>query len=321
MRPRLYTVTRAGAGRLSIMARPRGGDWLVEELYGLRRIGVEVLVCALTDVEQVELGLAEEATACTTAGLEFVAIPIPDRGVPDEQALRSVLDRLHAAVTAGRHVVIHCRAGIGRASLLAGALLVGEGLDPEQAWQRLVRPGGCPFPTPTSSANGCNASPGCSPPCPHERLAAGRPFTRRLVTRRSCRLSHRPRMIPPAQTGDGMDREQFWALIEAAKAATGGDCQALRAHLVAALGERSVNDVLAWDRIHGDLMAESYRRDLWGAAYLINGGCSDDGFDYFRSWLLGQGTPSGRLPWLTRTRWLTTLRSASIGLPGAPRLP
>jgi hypothetical protein len=36
-------------------------------------------------------------------------------------------------------------------------------------------------------------------------------------------------------------------------------------------------------------MAESYRWDLWGAAYLINGGCSDDGFDYFRGWLLSQG--------------------------------
>jgi hypothetical protein len=34
MRPRLYTVTRAGAGRLSIMAHPRGGDWLAEELLG-----------------------------------------------------------------------------------------------------------------------------------------------------------------------------------------------------------------------------------------------------------------------------------------------
>src|SRR6266511_4879353 len=31
MRPTLYTVTRAGAGRLSIMARPGGGDWLLEE--------------------------------------------------------------------------------------------------------------------------------------------------------------------------------------------------------------------------------------------------------------------------------------------------
>jgi hypothetical protein len=30
-------------------------------------------------------------------------------------------------------------------------------------------------------------------------------------------------------------------------------------------------------------------RDQWGAAYLANGGCSDDGFDYFRGWLIGQG--------------------------------
>ena len=28
---------------------------------------------------------------------------------------------------------------------------------------------------------------------------------------------------------------------------------------------------------------------LWDAAYLINGGCSDDGFDYFRGWLVDQG--------------------------------
>jgi Protein of unknown function (DUF4240) len=60
-----------------------------------------------------------------------------------------------------------------------------------------------------------------------------------------------------------MDREQFWARIEAAKTATGGDCRAQTARVVAALSKRSVGEVLAWDRIHGDLMAESYRRDLW----------------------------------------------------------
>jgi Protein of unknown function (DUF4240) len=80
-----------------------------------------------------------------------------------------------------------------------------------------------------------------------------------------------------------MDREQFWALIQAARAATGGDCRAQAAHLVAALGQRPVGEVLDYDRIEGQLMAESYRWDLWGAAYLIGGGgCSDDGLDYFR---------------------------------------
>jgi hypothetical protein len=28
---------------------------------------------------------------------------------------------------------------------------------------------------------------------------------------------------------------------------------------------------------------------MWVAAYLMNGGCSDDGFDYFRGWLIAQG--------------------------------
>ena len=74
-----------------------------------------------------------------------------------------------------------------------------------------------------------------------------------------------------------------------ARTATDGDCQAQTAQLVAALGQRSVVEVLDWDRIQDELWVESYRRDLWGAAYLINGGCSDDGFDYFRGWLLGQG--------------------------------
>ena len=76
-----------------------------------------------------------------------------------------------------------------------------------------------------------------------------------------------------------MNREQFWGLIEAAKTATGGDCQAQTAQLVAPLRHGPVDEILDWDRIHAELRVESYRWDLWGAAYLINGGCSDDGFD------------------------------------------
>jgi hypothetical protein len=32
-----------------------------------------------------------------------------------------------------------------------------------------------------------------------------------------------------------------------------------------------------------------YGWPLWGPAYIMNGGCSDDGFDYFLGWLVGQG--------------------------------
>ena len=38
-----------------------------------------------------------------------------------------------------------------------------------------------------------------------------------------------------------------------------------------------------------ELLYEAYRPLLWAAAYVMNGGCSDDGFEYFRGWLITQG--------------------------------
>ena len=48
-------------------------------------------------------------------------------------------------------------------------------------------------------------------------------------------------------------------------------------------------EIVAAERVSQELMAGFYRTPLWGAAYVINGGCSDDGFDYFRGWLILQG--------------------------------
>lgn len=45
------------------MARPRGGDWLVDEMAGLREAGVDVLVSALCDDEYALLDLSAEADA------------------------------------------------------------------------------------------------------------------------------------------------------------------------------------------------------------------------------------------------------------------
>ena len=47
--------------------------------------------------------------------------------------------------------------------------------------------------------------------------------------------------------------------------------------------------IAAAAQVLGALMADSYRGDLRAAAYQINGGCSDDGFEYFRGWLILQG--------------------------------
>ena len=40
---------------------------------------------------------------------------------------------------------------------------------------------------------------------------------------------------------------------------------------------------------YDELLERAYRWDLWGAAFVMNGGCSDDGFRHFRDWLISEG--------------------------------
>jgi len=59
--------------------------------------------------------------------------------------------------------------------------------------------------------------------------------------------------------------------------------------LVKILSDLEIADIVTWQQIFDEYQKLSYKTKLWAAAYIINGGCSDDGFDYFRSWLTIQG--------------------------------
>lgn len=146
MRPQLYTVVRSGPGTLSTMSRPRGGDWLADEMTALRTAGVACLVSMLTPAEEHELGLEREATLAHSAGMAFAAVPTVDRGVPSVTALRTAVHEAAERLSKGEHVVAHCRHGIGRASLFAAAVLVEEGHAPDDAWARLSAARGVPVP-------------------------------------------------------------------------------------------------------------------------------------------------------------------------------
>ena len=86
-----------------------------------------------------------------------------------------------------------------------------------------------------------------------------------------------------------MDEPTFWRLIEEAKDESGGDGDEQAARLQAKLEALPADEIIAFKHIQDELMDRSYRNELWATAYIINGGCSDDGFDYFRGWLIGQG--------------------------------
>lgn len=146
MRPHLFTIDQPGPGTLSTMAKPRGGEWLVDEMTALRIAGVDILVSALTTAELHEIDLTDEPQAAHDAGLQFISIPILDRGTPDPAVVLPHLQRLADRLGVGDHIVTHCRFGIGRASLLAASVLVLNGMPPDDAWTRLEQARGLAVP-------------------------------------------------------------------------------------------------------------------------------------------------------------------------------
>jgi hypothetical protein len=91
-----------------------------------------------------------------------------------------------------------------------------------------------------------------------------------------------------------MDRDEFWLIVDRARQGAGdtrtGEGAAKVAECVGdRLAELGPAAAVAFDLRYDVLGAESYDWNLWGAAYLMKGGCSDDAFDYFRGWLVAQG--------------------------------
>ena len=85
-----------------------------------------------------------------------------------------------------------------------------------------------------------------------------------------------------------MDDDTFWGIIETARADAGPDNPFADA-LIEKLATLSVREVRDFqERLH-ELRVALYRWDIWAAAYLIGGGCSDDSFTYFRAGIIGQG--------------------------------
>lgn len=128
------------SGRLAIAPRPRGHEWLYGSLRTAKDEGVDVVLSLLERSESATLGLTREAELAKQAGLEFWSFPIPDRGVPtDVEQATAWAARILAALHEERSVVIHCRMGIGRSALMAGAVLVASGHSAREAWARLSK--------------------------------------------------------------------------------------------------------------------------------------------------------------------------------------
>ena len=81
-----------------------------------------------------------------------------------------------------------------------------------------------------------------------------------------------------------MTKEQFWKLVGQVKKTKKPEVA-----IANLLRKLTPSELISYQEHFDTLDRQAYRWDLWGAAYIIGGGCSDDGFIDFRYGLIAKG--------------------------------
>jgi|SRR5712671_7220923 len=147
MTAEVYWVRDIEPLKLAIMPRPRGGDWLEDEVLGWKQSGVTDVVSLLHRYEIEELSISDEEAFCKSSGIKYRSFPIQDRGTPAVLTdFFALVQELTALVQTERGVAIHCRAGIGRSGLTAACVLLNLGIPATQVFAMLSRARGLVVP-------------------------------------------------------------------------------------------------------------------------------------------------------------------------------
>jgi len=132
---------------LAIVLRPRGDDWLENELRRMKAGGIETLVSLLETDEAALLGLAQEGTLAEGSGMRFLSYPIPDVHIPpDSSTFRAFVAGLADRLRTGERIGVHCRGSIGRATVTAACALIHLGWDPQAALKTIAAARGLAVP-------------------------------------------------------------------------------------------------------------------------------------------------------------------------------
>jgi protein-tyrosine phosphatase len=132
---------------LAIVLRPRGDDWLEDELLRMKGGGIQTLVSLLERREAFLLGLDEERPIADHLGLKFLSYQIPDKTIPsDVDGFQKFVAGLADRLRAGERIGVHCQGSIGRATVTAACTLIHLGWEPHVALAAIEAARGCTVP-------------------------------------------------------------------------------------------------------------------------------------------------------------------------------
>ena len=86
-----------------------------------------------------------------------------------------------------------------------------------------------------------------------------------------------------------MNETLFWEIIENSHQESKGDMEIQCEKLKKAIEELTPQAAEEFSNLFDHYMDSAFTWELWGAAYVINGGCGDDTFSDFRASLISRG--------------------------------
>lgn len=136
MASNIYWITGPIPGKLAIVARPRAGEALEDDIATWKKDGIHFVVSLLETQEIAELNLATEGYLCQKFSIAFLSHPFPHRGVPSAASETAALcHTLKSHLQNRKAVAIHCRSGMGRSAVIAACVLKSFGIEAKRAFE------------------------------------------------------------------------------------------------------------------------------------------------------------------------------------------
>lgn len=89
-------------------------------------------------------------------------------------------------------------------------------------------------------------------------------------------------------TSKMLDEDKFWTIVDLSLEKTKNEDEQ-EIFLINEIQKLTPEEMIGFRLRTDKLLYDTYNSEMWFAGYIINGGCSDDGFEYFRNWVISRG--------------------------------
>ncbi|PWJ90653.1 uncharacterized protein DUF4240 [Flavobacterium araucananum] len=99
----------------------------------------------------------------------------------------------------------------------------------------------------------------------------------------------KPKFTNFVSSDELMEEEEFWSIIKITKDNSKDNFELQQLALANELRKLTPDEIILFGNRFRSYRGLANTWELWGAIYIIHGGCGDDSFNDFREWVIGQG--------------------------------